>query len=176
MVLSPACDKSKKRNYDWYYLEYTAIQKTESVCWRNNFFFNFNDFKFWLLKISIVDSKVEIGDNFTKWCKTLNSKANSSLYTPKIPQKCWNWLLKWAFCIFQWNCGRFPLLGFINLFFAVFTVVKQQKFKCNARGHFWSMRPNSRCFGVPRTSVTTIVGSILKFPILVVFGHPEGIG
>ena len=60
-------------------------------------------------------------------------------------------------------------------FGAVFSVLqcwKREKFKCNAWGHFWSMGPNSRCFGVPRISVTTLFGSTMKFPILVFFGHP----
>ena len=34
------------------------------------------------------------------------------------------------------------------------------------------MGPNSRCFGAPRTSVTTIFGSILKCLTVVFFGHP----
>ena len=52
--------------------------------------------------------------------------------------------------------------------------------KCNARGQSWSLRPNSRCLGVPRTSITTIFGCILEIPIFgflwgfwpLLIGHP----
>ena len=51
---------------------------------------------------------------------------NGNFYTPKIPQKCWNWLLNWAFCIIQWNFGQFLLFCFLGLSFAVFTGRKIQ--------------------------------------------------
>ena len=93
-----------------------------------------------------------------------NNRYN--FYAPQIPQKCCNWLLNWAFCINQRNFGQFPLFGFLGRFFAVFRVLKRKKFKCNAEDHFWSMRLNSRCFGVPRTRTTTIFGCSLKIPML----------
>ena len=43
-----------------------------------------------------------------------NNRYN--FYTPQIPQKCYNWLLNWAFCIIQWNFGQFPLFGFLVRF------------------------------------------------------------
>ena len=41
-----------------------------------------------------------------------------------------------------------------------------------AEGQFWSMRPDSRCSGVPRTSTNTIFGCIMKIQMSMVFGPP----
>lgn len=42
-------------------------------------------------------------------------------------------------------------------------VDKQKKLKCNVRGHFLSIRPDSRCSGVPRIN---ICGNILIFCVI----------
>ena len=46
-------------------------------------------------------------------------------------------------------------------------IIDIDSLKCNAEGNFWSMGPNSRCYGVPRTS--TRGGVCIIADILVIF-------
>ena len=64
-------------------------------------------------------------------CDGMKLPIQYHLYNPKIPQKCWNWLLNWAFCTNWWICGRFPFFGFNRLFFLPFLQLKNCK-KWNA--------------------------------------------
>ena len=77
---------------------------------------------FWMSKHGHFCLKLPKVPMFGHSKMSLSVKWNNryNFYTPQIPQKCCNWLLNWAFCIIQWNFGKFSLFGFLVRFFLPF--------------------------------------------------------
>ena len=94
---------------------------------------------------------------------------------PKFPKKIWIGFWIERFAPFGEIVASFHFIAFLGCFRPFFQLKNSKKLKFTTKGQFWSLRPNSRSLGVPRTSVTTILVASWKFHFFYLagdFGHP----